>query len=127
MDNTVKAEKIYECISDIMPDNEKKFKNLYIQKICDGLDWIQSEEFQSNEWQDWHNKEGHKMVNKDNEDWSLAESFKKMHPDYSDDKIIISEVWRDNNNTLCIRYISNFGRNLDWFHYVLKNTELSWW
>lgn len=127
MNNTEKAEKVYECISDIMTDDEKNFKNLYIEKIRDAIDWIETEENQSTEWQEWHNKEGHKMAMKDSEDWSLAEKYKKEHPDYSKDQILISEVWRDKDDILCVRYISNFGRKLDWFHYVSKNSEVTWW
>lgn len=127
MNNTEKAEKIFECISDIMPVDEKNFKMIYIGKINDALNWIESEEILSTEWQDWHNEEGHKMAKKESEDWNLAEKYKKKHPDYCKDQILISEVWRDIKNILCVRYISNFGRQLDWFHYVEKNSEVTWW
>lgn len=129
MNNTDKSKKIFECISEVMPDNEKKYKTLYIEKICDALDWIDSEslEMQSFKWQNWHNEEGHRMSRKDSEDWHLAEKCKKEHPDYSKDQILISEVWRDKNNILCVRYISNYGRILDWFHYMITNSEVTWW
>jgi len=77
--------------------------------------------------QKWHEEAHHTLVIKDSEDWKLAETYKKQHSPYSDDKIRMSEVWRDINNFLCIQYITSFGRKLDWFHYTIENNELMWW
>ena len=100
---------------------------MYLDKINEALQCIESEENQSTKWQDWHNGEGHKMATQDSGDWRLAEKIKKEHPDYSTDNVLISEVWRDSNNTLCVRYISNFGRMLNWFHYEMEGSEVTWW
>lgn len=131
MTSNEKANKIFEGIYDIMPENEKKFKDLYIEKIYDVLTFLEKEENQSSdqspEWRNWHIDEEHKMATRDSNDWSLAERYKNAHPDYSKNEILISEVWRDINNVLCVRYINCFGRNLDWFHYVRKNSEVTWW
>lgn len=75
----------------------------------------------------WHQEEKHILVEKDSKDWKLAEIYKSQHNPYSDTKIIIADVWRDTSNYLCIRYTTTFGRELDWFHYVVKNNELTWW
>jgi hypothetical protein len=75
----------------------------------------------------WHEENQHQMVEKDSDDWKLAEKYKKQHPTYSGENVLIEEVWRDKNNTLCVRYISSFERDLEWFHYVENNNELEWW
>ncbi|GEM_PF-2460010 len=75
----------------------------------------------------WHKRNQHKMVEIDSEDWKLAEKYKKQHSTYSGENVLIEEVWRDKNNTLCVRYIDSFGRELDWYHYLENDNELEWW
>lgn len=80
-----------------------------------------------NERKAWHEEEKDIMVEVDSEDWKLAQLYKKQHNPYFSEKIKIAEVWRDYRGYLCVRYITTFGRDLDWFHYSIENNDLVWW
>lgn len=60
-------------------------------------------------------------------DLELAQFYKKNHPIYSDDSVRIREVWRDDLGILCVRYETENGREIGWFHYQYENGELTWW
>jgi len=77
----------------------------------------------------WHKRENHKMIDPGSPDWKLAEKYKLQHPTYSENKILIKEVWRDPSGVLCVQYETAFEKKLDWFHYLLneKNNDLEWW
>lgn len=60
-------------------------------------------------------------------DLQLAESFKRMHPVYNKENVRIREVWRDESGALCVRYETELGREIGWFHYLYENGQLNWW
>jgi hypothetical protein len=97
--------------------------NEYLQNRSDGGVKTMNEL----ERKEWHESEKDIMVEIGSEDWKLAECYKNQHNPYFSEKIKIAEVWRDYRNFLCVRYITTFGRELDWFHYTVNNGELEWW
>lgn len=64
---------------------------------------------------------------RNNQDLKLAQYYKKMHPVYNKDNVKINEVWRDESGTLCVRYATDKGREIGWFHYQYENGQLTWW
>jgi hypothetical protein len=61
-------------------------------------------------------------------DKNLAEVYREQHfPISSYPHVQIEKFWRDQENYLCIQYVSDFNRNLDWYHYRESEAGLYWW
>lgn len=75
----------------------------------------------------WHQSENHVMVERDSLDWKRAEKYQTEHFKHYKEPIFIKEVWRDADNFLCVQYVNDTKKMINWFHYTVNNGELEWW
>lgn len=100
---------------------------LNILKILLKLEEDNMESNNRNDWPKWHDEEGDDRVFPGTREWSLAEKYKRHHPDYAKDNVYISHVWIDKDSQLCVMYEDAYGNKLNWFHYLVQNNCVTWW